>query len=92
MEADANGQLTMLQILYGACSAAVDAFRGDDRLVDEQLVTDLEEAVTRTRREIERLTRLLARRPSHTSPVSGYSSRGSCSVTNSAASPRLITT
>jgi hypothetical protein len=61
MEADANGQLTMLQIVYGACSAAVDAFRVDDSLVDEQLVTDLEETVTRTQREIERLSRLLAK-------------------------------
>jgi hypothetical protein len=60
METDANGQLTMLQIVYGACSAAVDVFRVDDCVVDEQLVTDLEETVMRAHREIERLTRRLA--------------------------------
>jgi hypothetical protein len=61
MEADADGQLTMLQIVYGACSAAVDAFRVDDCVVDEQLVADLQDTMTRTHREIERLARLLAK-------------------------------
>ena len=61
MEADANGQLTMLQIVYGAYSAAVDALGIDDSLVDEQLVTHLEETVTRTHREIERLSGLVAK-------------------------------
>jgi hypothetical protein len=56
MAADAEGQLTMLQILYGACSTAVDALPGDNCLVDEQLVINLDEMVMRTRAEIERLS------------------------------------
>lgn len=50
----------MLRILHGACSAALDAFRAADNPVDEQLVIDLEEMVTRTHAEIERLTAHLA--------------------------------
>jgi len=46
----------MLRILYGACAAALDAFRAADNPVDEQLVIDLETMVTRTQAEIERLT------------------------------------
>ena len=46
----------MLRILYGACSAALDAFRAADNPVDEQLVLDLEMMVSRTKREIARLS------------------------------------
>ncbi len=49
----------MLRILYGACAAALDAFRAADNPVDSQLVSDLETMMTRTRGEIERLTALL---------------------------------
>lgn len=49
----------MLRILYGACSAALDAFHAADNPVDAQLVTDLEAMMARTRDEIERLTALL---------------------------------
>ena len=49
----------MLRILYGACSAALDAFRAADNPVDAQLVTDLETMMTRTHSEIVRLTALL---------------------------------
>lgn len=63
MATDAAQQLAMLRILYGACSAALDAFHAADNPVDEQLVRDLESMVTRTHGEIERLTALLATTP-----------------------------
>ena len=50
----------VLLILYGACTAALDAFRAADDPVDEQLVADLETMVTRTKGEIQRLTTRLA--------------------------------
>lgn len=56
MDQDTHQHLAMLRILYGACSAALDAFRAADNPVDEQLVVDLEEMVTRTHGEIERLS------------------------------------
>ena len=60
MAADTHKHLAMLRILYGACSAAVDAFRAADNPVDERLVLDLEAMVIRTRGEIERLSAHLA--------------------------------
>jgi hypothetical protein len=51
----------MLRILYGACAAALDAFRAADNPVDDQLVADLETMVARTHSEIERLAEHLAR-------------------------------
>ncbi|HEY3577484.1 MAG TPA: hypothetical protein VGK68_05760 [Gaiellaceae bacterium] len=59
MAADTPQHLAMLRILYGACSAALDAFHAADNPVDAQLVTDLEAMMARTRDEIERLTALL---------------------------------
>jgi hypothetical protein len=59
MPTDTHQHLAMLRILYGACSAALDAFRAADNPVDSQLVADLEQMMTRTRGEIERLTALL---------------------------------
>jgi hypothetical protein len=59
MATDTHQHLAMLRILYGACSAALDAFRAADNPVDAQLVADLETMMTRTRGEIERLTALL---------------------------------
>ena len=53
-------QLAMLHILYGACSAALNAFRAADNPIDERLVIDLEAMVVRTQGEIERLAALLA--------------------------------
>jgi hypothetical protein len=53
-------QLAMLHILYGACSAALNAFRAADNPVDEQLVLDLETMVARTQSEIDRLSAILA--------------------------------
>ena len=53
-------QLAMLHILYGACSAALNAFRAADNPVDEQLVLDLETMVARTQDEIDRLSAILA--------------------------------
>ena len=61
MAADSSQELAMLRILYGACSAALDAFCAADNPVDEQLVVDLEKMVTRTLAEIERLSGLLAK-------------------------------
>ena len=51
----------MLRILYGACSAALDAFRAADNRIDDKLVADLEAMVERTKAEIERLSAQLAR-------------------------------
>jgi hypothetical protein len=59
MASDTPQHLAMLRILYGACSAALDAFRAADNPVDRQLVADLGSMMTRTHGEIERLTRLL---------------------------------
>jgi hypothetical protein len=50
----------MLRILYGACAAALDAFRAADNSLDQQLIVDLETMVTRTRAEIERLSAYLS--------------------------------
>jgi len=60
MAADTHQHLAMLRILYGACAAALDAFRAADNPVDTQLVADLETMMTRTHGEIDRLTVLLA--------------------------------
>lgn len=60
---DTPQHLAMLRILYGACSAALDAFRAADNPVDDQLVKDLETMMTRTRGEIERLTGVLEQSP-----------------------------
>ena len=60
MPTDTHKQLAMLRILYGACSATLDAFRAADNPVDEQLVIDLETMVERTKGEIERLSGGLA--------------------------------
>ena len=60
MTPDTHQHLAMLRILYGACSAALDAFRAADNPVDAELVADLEVMMTRTHGEIERLTALLA--------------------------------
>jgi len=46
----------MLRILYGACAAALDAFRAANNALDAQLVADLEAMVERTQGEIERLS------------------------------------
>ena len=61
MAADTRKHLSMLRILYGASSAALDAFRSADNPVDERLVDDLEKMVTRTLSEIERLSGRLAK-------------------------------
>jgi hypothetical protein len=60
MAADTQKDLAMLRILYGACSAALDAFRAADNPVDDQLLADLENMVERTQGEIERLSTRLA--------------------------------
>jgi hypothetical protein len=60
MEATTQQQLSMLRILYGACAAALDAFRAADNPVDGQLMADLEVMVERTKGEIERLASNLA--------------------------------
>jgi hypothetical protein len=60
MSADTHKHLAMLRILYGACAAALDAFRAADDPVDEELVADLEAMVERTKEEIERLSAHLA--------------------------------
>ena len=59
MPTDTPKHLAMLRILYGACAAALDAFRAADNPVDTELVADLETMMNRTRDEIERLTALI---------------------------------
>jgi hypothetical protein len=61
MRQDNHQHFAMLHILYGACTGALEAFRAADNPVDEQLVDDLDEMVSRTHAEIERLSALLAR-------------------------------
>lgn len=61
IEAAASRELAMLRILYGACAAALDAFRAADNPVDQTLVADLEAMVERTKGEIERLSAHLAK-------------------------------
>jgi hypothetical protein len=61
MAADTHKHLAMLRILYGACAAALEAFRAADNPGDEQLIIDLENMVERTRGEIDRLTAHLAK-------------------------------
>lgn len=56
MDGTARQQLSMLRILYAACSVALDAFRAADNPVDEQLLAGLEAMTERTRREIDRLS------------------------------------
>jgi hypothetical protein len=56
MERSTPQELAMLRILYGACSAALDAFRAADNPVDKQLVADLETTLERTKAEIGRLS------------------------------------
>jgi hypothetical protein len=60
MADDTQQHLSMLRILYAACSTALDAFRAADNPVDGQLVADLELMTERTRGEIERLSARLA--------------------------------
>jgi len=50
----------MLHILYGACSAALNAFRAANNPVDEELVLELDRMIVRTQGEIERLVAELA--------------------------------
>jgi hypothetical protein len=61
MATGTHQHLAMLRILYGSCVTALEAFRAADNPVDEQLVTDLETMVERTKGEIERMTAHLAR-------------------------------
>ena len=51
----------MLRILYGACAGALDAFRAAENPIDDDLVSDLEKMVERTKGEIERLSSNLAK-------------------------------
>src|SRR5690242_6820587 len=60
MATGTHQHLAMLRILYGACAAALDAFRAADNPVDDQLVADLEAMIERTKGEIERLGAHLA--------------------------------
>jgi len=60
MPTDSHKHLAMLRILYGACAAALEAFRAADNPVDELLVGDLATMVERTKDEIARLSATLA--------------------------------
>jgi len=53
MDETVRQQLSMLTILHAACATALEAFYAADKLIDRQLVADLEKMVERTRVEIE---------------------------------------
>lgn len=57
---ESHRDLATLRILYGSCSAALDALRASDNSIDDQLLADLETMVERAHGEIERLTARLA--------------------------------
>jgi hypothetical protein len=52
MDETVRQQLSMLTILHAACMTALEAFHAADKLIDRQLVADLEKMVERTRLEI----------------------------------------
>jgi hypothetical protein len=60
VDVETQRHISMLRILYGACVAALDAFRAADNPIDAQLVADLEAMVERTRGELERLSTRIA--------------------------------
>ena len=53
MDETVRQQLSMLTILHASCATALEAFYAADKLIDRQLVADLEKMVERTRVEIE---------------------------------------
>jgi hypothetical protein len=59
MDETARQQLSMLTILHAACKTALEAFYAADKLIDRQLVSDLEKMVERTRLEIKALAKAL---------------------------------
>ena len=61
MARDDHRHLSMLHIVHGACTAALDVFHADDTPVDKQLVDALDAVVSQTYDEIERLSALFAK-------------------------------
>jgi hypothetical protein len=55
MDQNLRQHISMLTILHAACETALDAFYAADNPVDNELCTDLEKMVERTRVELERL-------------------------------------
>ena len=52
MAASASQQVAILKILIAASETALDAFRAADNRVDDELVTDLERVLQRSRQEL----------------------------------------
>jgi hypothetical protein len=57
VEESLRQQFSMLTILHAACATALDAFYAADNAIDQELVSDLEKMVERTRREIANLAK-----------------------------------
>jgi hypothetical protein len=52
MAESVSKQIAILNILIGAIEVALDAFRAAENPVDEELVTDLERVLQRSRQEL----------------------------------------
>lgn len=52
---NAGKEVAILKILIGATETALDAFRAADNVVDEELITDLERVLQRSRQELSAL-------------------------------------
>lgn len=53
--ANAGKEVAILKILIGATETALDAFRAADNPIDEELITDLERVLQRSRQELSAL-------------------------------------
>lgn len=52
---NAGKEVAILKILIGATETALDAFRAADNPIDEELITDLERVLQRSRKELSAL-------------------------------------
>jgi hypothetical protein len=52
MSESISKQVAILNILIAAIEVALDAFRAADNPVDDQLITDLDQVLQRSRREL----------------------------------------
>lgn len=52
---NAGKEVAILKILIGATETALDAFRAADNPIDEELITDLERVLQRSRQELSAL-------------------------------------
>jgi hypothetical protein len=59
MDETVRQQLSLLTILHAACTTALEVFYAADKLIDRQLVADLEKMVERTRLELDAFAKAL---------------------------------